>query len=757
MEYTEEYIDLRQYWLILRRRWVPAVMVMGSVTLLTAVLTFLQKPVYEASGEVLLKKEAGVSSLSEDSALGALEALTQQSSPLSTEAEIIRSEPVVRQAIGSLRLLNSEGEPLEVKGFLENLTVTNTKDTDILRILYQSTDPEEAAVVVNKLIEIYQAKNLESNRLQAKSARQFVESQLPSAEQEVQRLELAMRQFKERSNVVSLPEEARVAVQGVGELQKLLTESQAKLADMQTQAQALRNELGVTPKEGLAVNALSQSPAVQKALTELQDVQRTLATARTQFQPDHPTILDLASREVALQSFLVSQVGQVIGSTNPPTSLGSLQASQSQQTLTEALVQTEVQRLGLTNQVNELLQTQSAYQQRLSTMPRLEQLQRELERKLTVAQSTYEALLKSWQEFRIAENQNVGNTEIVAPSTIPEKPISPKVLLNLAIGVVMGTLLGVGTALLLEALDTSVKTVKEAQELFDLTVLGTIPTLEGSEKVSRRVLDRKTPQLPVRDSPRSAVSEAYRMLQANLKFLSSDQPTRVMVMTSSVPQEGKSTTAANLALVFAEMGYRVLVVDADLRRPSQHQIWELPNAVGLSNILVDTGGWSGVVRSENENLDIITAGVIPPNPLRIVDSQRMATLIQEWRETYDFVLIDSPPLAVAAEALVLAQMTDGALMVARPGVLTSESAETARAAITKANVNNPESRRSNMLGLVLNGVIPQNEPDSYYYYYAKDYYAAEPGDLQTNETNKNGKLLGDVLAPDQDIESSIRK
>lgn len=740
MEYTEEYIDLKQYWLILRRRWLPALLVMGSVTTLTALITFLQKPIYEAEGKVLLKKDSGISSALEGSSLGSLGELAglgQKSNPISTEAEIIKSAPVALPVIQGLRLQDDDGKTLKLEAFLKKLAVSNTKDTDIIEISYKSTDAQQATAVVNKLIEIYRANNVERTRAQATAARKFIETQLPPAERDVQRYEGAVRQFKERSKIISLPDEARAAVEGIGEIQKQLTEAQAMLASAETRSQALGNQVGLPPKQALEVNSLSQSPAVQKALTELQDTQRTLATAKTTLQAGHPQILDLEEKQTALQTLLQTQVGQVVGNSLVKTpSLQTLQSSQTQQGLTETFVKTEVERLGLRNQVNTLQQTQDFYRQRMTVLPRLEQLQSELQRKLGIAKATYEGLLKSLQQFRISENQNVGNVLPIEAAVTPEKPISPKILLNLAIGTVMGLLLGIGTALLLEALDNSVKTVKEVENIFDITVLGTIPQLKGEKKVNAKVLERARQPLPVRDEPRSAISEAYRMLQTNLKFLSSDNPPRVMVLTSSVPQEGKSTTTANLALVLAEMGHRVLLVDADLRRPSQHQIWELPNSVGLTNILVEPGKWSGVVRSENEQLDVITAGVIPPNPVRLIDSHRMASLIDEWREIYDFVLIDTPPLAVASDALLLAQMTDGILMVARPGVLTSASAESAKAALAKAGGQGDE-KGANILGLILNGVIPENEPNSYYYYHAKNYYAAEAE--APDPISRNGK------------------
>jgi capsular exopolysaccharide synthesis family protein len=754
MEDREESIDFRQYWSVIRRRWLPASAVTGGVIALTTIVTLLQKPVYEALGKVLLKQAQSVASTvteSSDSSLGALSALANQSNPISTEAEIIKTAPIINETIDTLRLKDKDGVRLRNDDFIDKLAISNPKDTDILEITYRSTDKEEAARVVAKLIDVYRRKNVESNRTQASSARKFIQAELPKAEREIRRVEVAVRDFKERSKVVSLPDEARVAVESTGELQKILVTTQGEFANSQSRAQALRKQIGLPPEQALEVNALSQSPAIQEALKQLQLVEQELATAQTQLAPEHPQIKDLKDRQAALQALLKQNVGRVVGAAVQATpSLKTLQASESQQLLTNKLIETEVERLGLQDQITSIQASQLAYRNRMTIIPRLEQLQAELERQRVVAQANYEGLLKSLQQFSIMENQNVGNVELVEAPSIPTEPVSPILWLNLLFGTVLGLLLGIGTVLLLEALDNSVKTVKEAQDIFDVTVLGTIPVIDAREKVDTKTLERTKPQLPVRDDPRSPISEAYRMLQANLKFLSSDAPPRVMVLTSSVPKEGKSTVTANLALALAELGNRVLVVDADLRRPSQHQIWDLPNSVGLTNILVEPGKWAGVLRSENEQLDVITAGMIPPNPVRLLDSHRMLNLIQEWREAYDFVLIDTPPLAVAADALLTAQMTDGILMVARPGVLNSAAAELAKAALSKAvGDDNNGMRRANLLGLVTNGVVPENEPDSYYYYAAKEYYAT---DVPDDPVSRNGKA-STVLPEDAETTS----
>jgi polysaccharide biosynthesis transport protein len=754
MELSEEYIDLRQYGRILRRRWLPAALVTGGVIALTTAVTFLMKPVYEAESLLLITQNSMLSKSLGSDALGVLDALSQKSDPLNTEAEIIKAEPLLRQTIDDLQLKDKDGKLLELEDFLDKLNVTNTKDTDILSITYQSTDPRLAAAVVNKHVDVYRAKNLQMNRSTSAAARKFIESQVPKAEYELKELEKQLRRFQEKSKVISVEAEAEESVKNIGKLQENLTLNQGKLADINSRVQSLRNQLGYSGSEGLDVNALSQSPAVQKALTELQTVNQSLATARGEYAEAHPAVLDLKDKQAELNAFLRGQVKEVVVAPakieNQDPSLDTIQAGSTQQKLTEELVAREVERLGLQQQISSLVNSQAEYRDRIAILPRLGELEREIARKLKVSQETYAALMKTLQEFRISENQNIGNVDVVAPATVPEEPIYPKILLNLAIGTVLGVLLGIGTALLLEALDNTVKTVKEAQEIFDLTVLGNIPRAEGAEKVDRKSLERSTPKLIVRDEPRSAMSEAYRTLQSNLKFLSSDNPPRVIVMTSAVPQEGKSTTTANLALVIAEMGNRVLVIDADLRRPSQHQIWELPNNSGLTNILVETGQWSDVIRSENDQLDIITAGVTPPNPIKLLDSLRLTQLIKAWREVYDYVIFDTPPLAVASDALLIAQMADGLLMVTRPGVITSPTAELAKESLAKLELDNHDKSKSRgtVLGLVVNGVIPENEPDSYYYQ-VQDYYSAAAAETENYGQNGNGahKVNSDKSVP----------
>lgn len=732
MESIEESNNIQKSWLTLRRRWLPALVVFSSVMTLTALVTFLKKPVYEAEGKLLLKPEttSATTTPGTDATSRTINALTDEtSSTLDTEAEIIRSTPLVERTIATLKLKDPEGNLLKPDSFLDNLKVKKLKGTDIIKLSYRSTDPEEAANVVNQLMQVYLQNNVLTNRAEEVAARVFIEKQLPKAEANVQKISNALRQFKEQNRTVNLAEEAKAAVGLNSELEQQLTQAQGELAEANARAQALRDRVGLNPKQAMAVNSLSQSPGIQGALEEYQQVEGELAVALSIYQPAHPIVISLKEKLRALKSVLGNRVTQVVGRTAAPPE-ANLQAGSSQQKLNDEFVAAEVERLGLANQVTTLANKQKSFTQRLQTWPRLEQIQNELERKLGVAQLTYETLLKRLQDTSITENRNIGNVRTVAAATVPDDPVSPRKLLNFAIGIILGSLLAAGTTLLLEALDSSIKTVKETRDLFNYTVLGTIPLLKGAERIGRsEESEQPIPALPVRDHPRSAVSEAYRMLQASLKFLSSDTKVATIVVTSSVPMEGKSTVSANLALAIAELGHRVLLIDADMRRPSQHLVWEVPNTVGLSNVLVEEDDWQMAIRQEDDNLDILTSGVLPPNPVPLIDSNRMSSLMDTFRSTYDYVIIDTPPLTMTADALILGKKADGVLLVSRPGVVDAGAANITKQALHQS--------QQNVLGLVVNGVIPENEPYSYYRYSGKGYYSDAPVDRRLSAKAKD--------------------
>lgn len=707
-------IDFQKLWLILKRRWLPAAGVFGCILGIAVVIACLQKPSYKAEGKLLIEKidhTVDVTGLGEE--IGKIENLANQSNPLKTEIEVINSIPILQKTIDTLNLKDEEGSILKPKDMKEQLKLKNIPLTDTVQIFYDSTDPQEAAAVINKIMNLYIENSINTNRAAAVAADEFIGKQLPHSRAIVRKTELALRQFEEKNHILDLNQEATSAVAVNHELEKEITHTQAALADANTRSAMLQKQVGTNSQNSIAVNSLNQSAGVQKILDELQQVESQLAVQETRFVAGHPSVQALQNKRTALKSLLQERVAQSLG-TQRQVSNGNLQIGESKQKLAEDFVKSEVDRLGLVSRLASLSNAESVNKQRFNVLPKLKQRQRELERELEVAQSTYKTLLQKQQEVRVAANQSMGNARVIESALVPEKISLKKPAIILFLGLMLGTLCSGATIIILEVRDKYIKTLKETKEMFSYTFLGAIPYLKN--KATRRGKETELiPELPVKDAPRSPISEAYRMLQANLKFLSSDKQLQVITVTSSVPGEGKSTVSANLAVAKAELGHRVLLVDGDMRRPMQHHIWGLTNAEGLSDAIVGQVELNAAVKKVMPNLDVLTAGVIPPNPLALLDSKRMASLIAD-SQTYDFVIFDAPPLVVAADALTLGKMTDGVLLVARPGVVDSGSAATAKDSL--------ERSEQKVLGLVVNGVIPENESDSYFYF-SKEYYVEE--------------------------------
>jgi polysaccharide biosynthesis transport protein len=722
MEPAETGIELQQYWQILKRRWLPALFVFASILALVGYSILKEKPIYEAEGKLLLKKATAGSSLTEvGKEIGQLTPAAEQSNPLTTEIEVIRSTELVDKTINKLHLKDETGKRLKTKDFLKKLTVASVRGADILTISYKSKSPKQAAEVVRYLMDIYLENNLKVNRLEAVSVRQFIEKKLPAAENLMRLNAAALSDFKEKNKVVNLEEEATSAVTVMARLESQIDDAKSDLVKATAKSEAFQKELQMNPQQALTASNLSQSSAVQEALKEYQQVERQLTLEKNRYQESSPIITRLETKKASLKALLDRQVQQIVGSGSQQYD-ESLQIGEVKPRLIEEFVKVDVERQGLADRVSILENALAGYKQRVQSLPELEKQQRQLSRKLQEAEFAYAELQKKLQEIRIAENQKVGNARIIQQASLPQEPVASRKSLMLVSGAMLGTLAGIAAALALESQDKSVKTIDEAKELFGLTLLGVIPAHKSDKNSWSNFLrpssgngdsEPSPGQIVVKDTPHTSISAAYRMLQANLRFLCSDKELKVIVVSSSLPQEGKSTVAANLAATVAQLGRKVLLVDADMHRPVQHRIWDVPNQVGLSNAIVGQAQWQSAIAPVMDNLDLLSCGVIPPNPMALLDSQRITLLIAQFASNYDLVIIDTPSLNVAADAPILGKKADGILMVARPGVLYSGSVAFAKDLLKKSN--------QFVLGMVVNGVVPKNEPHSHYYFANESY------------------------------------
>lgn len=705
---NRDYVDLQQVGQVLKRRWLPAGIVMSGVFALAVVMTSAQKPMYESEGKLRFAKDNKVSSLAGLSQqVGEMSGVTNLSNPLETESEILRSTPILQKTIAQLNLKNANQEPLTPEQFIKRLKVKPVRGTDVLAISYRSQDPKQAADVVNHLINNYLENNVRSTRAEVTAAREFIAKQLPDSEIRVAQVEQELRQFKEANQVVALEEEAKVVVSGLNSLSDRLTTTQTELAAVNSQIGALQGKLGVSSSQGMVLTTLSQSDAVQQIMAEYRKVQDELAVQQTRYQDEHPTIINLKSKSDALKAQLDLRVKETVGQSNAaPTGEinSSLQISELEQTITADLVKLEAERMGLQNRVNVIGNAIVNSQQRANALPQLEQTQRELERRLQVARSTYEGLLKRFQETQVLENQNIGNAQVVSNAEAPQRPISPKMMLNLMLGGFASIMAAVMVIWLLEALDKSVKTIDEAKQILPYPLIGQIPKLSNNSPQGQQPGPLA---MPLRDQLYSPANVAFEMLQTSLGFTVTDKSLKVLVVSSALPNEGKSFVAANLAIATAQMGQRVLLIDADMRCPTQHRAWDLQNLQGLSDVLVGQAEALTAASKVMGNLHVLTAGTIPPNPTALLNSQRMTQVVEEMSQEFDFVIIDTPPISVVADGLILSKLADGIMLVVRPGTVNST------ALINTRNIL--EQSGETVLGMVANGVNTKMNYGGYYY------------------------------------------
>ncbi|HSM83139.1 MAG TPA: polysaccharide biosynthesis tyrosine autokinase [Nodosilinea sp.] len=709
-DYVEE-IDLQRYWLVLKRRWLPATLVLGTCIAGSALVALQKEPNYKVSGSILMRPDLTPTLTGVGVGSDYRDILLAQGNLLETQSSVVLSTEVLQSAIDSLGLRDDDGIPLTPRALGSQLDVEPSEDANVVQVSYTSNDADEAAAVVNAVMEAYLQRDILSNRLRATTAREFIERQLPIAEADLDRASEALRRFKDANGIVVLEDEAVVAVTSIADLDNQIRTVSSELASANSQAEKLREQLAIPLEQAKQLETLSQSTAVQQALTDLQTAQAELAAQRSLYRETHPTVMNLERRVDSLRALLDQRVGEIVGGTTA-ASLGDLQMSPLGQQLTADLAVAEVNRTSLSGQLQNLVESRSRYAERIQAFPALEQRQLELTQRLESAQLNYENLLATFQETQLAENQTVGSAEILERAELPDEPGS-SLLPALLAGAVLGSLLGVACAFFLDLIDKSVKTAKDGEMLLGYTLLGLIPKFRNRADAGNSMAylagrlgtSSSSVYIPALDRDQPMAAAAFQMLQANLKFTSSDTSHRIITITSSVAEEGKSEVSANLAATLAHAGKQVLLIDADLRSPSQHHIWDVVNLAGLSQVLIREQSHQDVTHQVFENLTLMTAGALPPNPLAILDSERMADLVQQLRRQYDYIIIDTPPLLGAADAAVLGCMSDGVLLVLRPRLVDSANALAAKSFL--------ERSQANVLGVVANAVDINNEHGDY--------------------------------------------
>ncbi len=704
--------NLSTYFSLVKRHWLAFSITMGSVFALSAVYALNIKPMYEARGLIMLNSRNQSSSLIPG--IGNFSGAGQNA--LNTQMAILKTEPVLVPTIRELGLQSQNNQPLDPRAFLEQISVSPLPRTDIFQVSYRGPDESEAVQVVNSLMNNFVSNDIRLSRTQRKSTREFIESQLPITLSQLNQALQKRQEFSEKHNLLAIDAQVTALVTELAQLRQNISARQAELTGLIDTQVELESITGVNTREANGIAMLAESSGIQQAITTLQNTESEIAALSSRYQPEHPEIQALIRKRTSEEQIVNDRITQLIGSgkigeNNSPV---NLQRGPSSIDFLRTQIRNAILIGNVEKQLESLQQRLNFGVTRSNELPEIQKQFLLLQLDVETARTQYTTLLQAFNSAQLAENQNEGGVVIVQEATPLGYPVSTSRTRVLILGAILGSILGLGIAYLLDQIDKTIYTEDEIKNIYSFsTVLASIPQLNSPERklslpiAVNDVVERHT-TLVVRDEPRLPASEAYRMLLANIKFSNSDSKLRVITVTSAMPGEGKSTTVANLGLAISELGLRVIIVDSDMRRPSQHDVWQIPNRVGLSNYLVEAIPFDDCLYAENDFLDVVTAGVIPPNPVALLNSEKYENLLKRLSESYDYVLLDAPPLTVSADALMLGKNSNAILLVARPGKLIRPAAIKAKESIQQSG--------QNLLGLVVNGVNSKSDDDLYYYY-----------------------------------------
>ncbi len=706
--------DIFNYFQQLKRRWKPATAVLLLTIVTTVAASSLLKKQYQAEGKLLYQlnftnipnntvKETGNSQQS-----------FNHQNLLLTQRQVISSASVLQQTIELLKLEDEAGKLIHPEDLKKKLKVKIEDGSNVVRIAYKDENPYITAKIVNTLMDVYLKEQIINNQSGTLNTETFVNNQIPQVEDNLKKYESILQDFREKNNIVDLKTEKKVLVTELGELNRQIANVGADLQGTKAQTSTLQSQLGLSLNQAIIVNQLGNSPTIESVLTQLAKTESELAEERKRFNENHPTITSLLDKKASLRRYLQQAISSNIGK-GVKVSEGLLyNGNRDKETPLDKFITLKIKELSQQQQLASLYQYQEVYLQRAKELPQLEKKEQEMLRYLETARENYANLLTTQHELQILQNQQMVNVEIIEVAGIPQKGSSGKITL-IVLGVILGLFLANFTVILLEKQDRTLKTISEIKQQLPYPVLGMIP-------FEPRAYDQG---IMVESEPDCFTSEIYRMIQANLKFITSEPEPKVIVVTSSVSGEGKSTVTANLSAAIAQLGRKVLLIDGDLRCSHQHELWIVKNTIGIKDIITQQIPLNKVVSKPMSNLDLLTSGTIPPNPLALLDSGEMAKLIAQGRRNYDMVIIDAPPLPITADVLTLSKLADGIIFVSRPGLVEQESAELAKKTLTNS--------RQTLLGMIINGVNPK-EFDRYSYHgkYGKSYFSSNSSSKADN-------------------------
>jgi len=707
-KYVDDSFKLTKFFRVLRKRWIVIVAVSVTIFAGNTYYTFTRTPQYRSSASLLVNSTIAVS----DIQLPGLP--TSSTVNLGTEIAILKSRPLIEIAVSKMQQSPSNTyKDVDALTIMSGLDIRPEKDTMVLRLTYTDSNPKRAQGVLNALAQTYVEYSLKDRRTKSSTAIKFIQDKLPQVKQQLDKSALAVTQFRKTYNIVD-PDTYAASVYKMREaLENQAQDLQIKIAQVQQQYEVLSRQVGKSPEAAIGGAILQQDAPYQSLVKQFQEVETNYFLERTRFRGDHPSMIALKDRRDELYRLLETRAQSVVGVRGNTANITNEPNSAIQQSLASQLFDAQTTLAVSQAQLESIRNAQTEVSSAFSKIPQIQQKYVEIQRQLALDSSTYNKLSEKLEELRISEAQEISSWKVLEPPLIPIRPSSPDIERSLITGAISGLVLGILFALLLNRLDQRIREVGEVREIIDIPLLASIPMTETAS------LSANNSQGMLPTSSYYAFKEALGSLALNLRYLGTDNMMKVIAFTSSVPSEGKSTLTYNLAMILSALGYRVLLVDADMRKPTVHKLAGLSNKVGLSTALATPSPWQDLIQAgdDHDRLHILTSGSLPPNPMLLLESNKMAALLQEWRQEYDYVLVDTPPVIGITDAQCLTSKVDTFILVAAINRSTRSGISRALEVLSTA--------RANVSGLLINMI---GSSDSEYHYGYYDRYYLNPSD-----------------------------
>jgi polysaccharide biosynthesis transport protein len=733
---------LREYIRVLiKRKWMVLAVVAG-IFMAVAVASLRQTPIYEAKCDIVVNK-ADSNLITFKDSQPTMEYYDQ--SDMDTEVRILQSDLMALQVIQKLNLdkrpefgghsdqkqANLVADPLQsdsgrttalLSQFKGSLHVTLPPNTRIMEIHYTSTDPQLAASIVNTLADTYVEQNYKTKFESTMQASEWLKKQLVDLEMRVETSQEKLVRYQKEHEILGTDEKQNIITEKLDELNKEMTQAESDRMQKEAVYRQTQSNDPITVAAAIISDSTGSTSNVTSGLLEkLREQQAALqiqvAELSTQYGPSYPKVEQLNNQMKEIDHQLQLETSKAVDHLK-----GQYLAALQREEMLRVSFEKQKQEA---NKLNE-----SAIEYSL------------LKRDLDSNRTLYEGLLEKLKEAGVTAGLKSNSFRIIDAARVPTSPSEPNIPRNLSFALVLGLISGVGMAFILENMDNTVRTPEQAQALSALPALGMIPL--GSSKTASGALSttgkrlalassKEAVELVTQSRPQSQMAESYRALRTSLLLSNLGAPPKVIMVTSARPQEGKTTTSINTAIVLAQKGVRVLLIDADLRRPSVHKTLGMGPRSGLSNVLTGSATVQQTITPSTilPNLFILPAGTPPPNPAELLASSIMRDLLTELRESYDHIVIDTPPTLSVTDAVVLSPRADATILVIRSGQTTKQALRRARDILVQVNAH--------VAGVLLNAV-DLTSPDYYYYYEYQgkygQYYQEEPPSDGKNVTPK---------------------